>query len=98
MSESCNHDCGNCSQSCGSGDPKSFIEQPHEKSHIKKVVGVVSGKGGVGKSLVTALLASAAKKQGKNLQCLTLILRDLRFRKCLAFIKERKAVMKVFIP
>ena len=36
MSESCNHDCGNCSQSCGSGDPKSFIEQPHEKSHIKK--------------------------------------------------------------
>lgn len=66
MSESCNHDCGNCSQSCGSGDPKSFIEQPHEKSHIKKVVGVVSGKGGVGKSLVTALLASAAKKQGKK--------------------------------
>lgn len=66
MSESCNHDCGNCSQSCGSGDPKSFIEQPHEKSHIKKVVGVVSGKGGVGKSLVTALLASAAKKHGKK--------------------------------
>lgn len=66
MSESCNHDCGSCSQSCGSGDPKSFIEQPHEKSHIKKVIGVVSGKGGVGKSLVTALLASAAKKQGKK--------------------------------
>lgn len=64
MSESCNHDCGNCSQSCGSGDPKSFIEQPHEKSHIKKVVGVVSGKGGVGKSLVTSLLAIALQRKG----------------------------------
>ena len=48
MSETCNHDCSSCSQSCESRDPKSFLEKPHEKSTIRKVIGVVSGKGGVG--------------------------------------------------
>ena len=43
-----------------------FSEKPHPKSSIKKVIGVVSGKGGVGKSLVTSLLACAAQKKGLN--------------------------------
>lgn len=63
MSE-CNHDCGSCSQNCSERDPKSFLEKPHESSHIKHVIGVVSGKGGVGKSLVTALLAVSMQRQG----------------------------------
>ena len=54
MSETCNHDCSSCSQSCESRDPKSFLEKPHEKSTIRKVIGVVSGKGGVGKSMVSS--------------------------------------------
>lgn len=41
-----------------------MLKQPHKKSKIKKVIGVVSGKGGVGKSLTTSLLASYAQKQG----------------------------------
>ena len=49
--EECNHDCSNCSANCDSRDPKSFIEQPHPLSKVKKVVAVLSGKGGVGKSL-----------------------------------------------
>lgn len=57
MSENCNHDCSSCSENCSERDPKSLIEKPHEMSNIKKVIGVVSGKGGVGKSLVTSLLA-----------------------------------------
>lgn len=52
----CNHDCANCSSKCAT--PDSLIEKTHEGSKIKKVIAVVSGKGGVGKSLVTGLLAS----------------------------------------
>lgn len=63
MSE-CNHDCGSCSQACGERDPKSLIEKPHELSKIKHVIGVVSGKGGVGKSMVTALLAVIMQRAG----------------------------------
>ena len=47
MSETCNHDCSSCSQSCESRDPKSFLEKPHEKSTIRKVIGVVSGKSAI---------------------------------------------------
>ena len=53
----CTHDCSTCGEDCASrkqGIPK---EKPHELSDIKKVIGVVSGKGGVGKSLTTAMLA-----------------------------------------
>lgn len=65
MSEECTHDCGSCSSDCGERkDPKSFLQPPHEKSSIKKVIGVVSGKGGVGKSLVTSLLACGMAKKG----------------------------------
>lgn len=66
MSESCNHDCGSCGESCGQRDPKSFLEKPHEMSRVKKVIGVVSGKGGVGKSLVTGMLAVLMSRQGKR--------------------------------
>ncbi len=60
----CSHDCGSCSQSCSERDPKSFLEKPHELSQIKKVIGVVSGKGGVGKSLVTSMLAVSMQREG----------------------------------
>ena len=65
MSE-CSHDCGSCSESCSDRDPKSFLEKPHEASEIKKVIGIVSGKGGVGKSLVTSLLAVLHRRMGKE--------------------------------
>jgi Mrp family chromosome partitioning ATPase len=64
MSEQCNHDCSSCSSDCEQRDPKSFIEELNPYSSVKKVIGVVSGKGGVGKSLVTSLLAEAVNKAG----------------------------------
>ena len=64
MSEECTHDCSNCSANCSSRSPESFLEKPHEGSNIKKVIGVVSGKGGVGKSLVTSLLAVQQNRKG----------------------------------
>lgn len=64
MSEECTHDCSNCSSNCESRDPKSFLESPHPDSRIGKVIGIVSGKGGVGKSMVTELLAVEFAKRG----------------------------------
>lgn len=59
MSETCNHDCNSCKENCSSRtvDKTSFLEPLNPASSVKKVIGVVSGKGGVGKSLVTSLLA-----------------------------------------
>lgn len=65
MSEECTHNCETCSASCGDRTaPQSLLEKPHELSHIKKVIGVVSGKGGVGKSLVTSMLATVMNRRG----------------------------------
>ena len=61
MSENCNHDCGSCGQKCENRD---FHEHLREGSKVKKVIGIVSGKGGVGKSLVTSLLACKMNKAG----------------------------------
>ncbi len=64
MSE-CTHDCSSCSASCSSrNEPNSLIEKCNEMSNIKKVIAVVSGKGGVGKSLVTSMLAVLSKRKG----------------------------------
>ncbi len=66
MSESCNHDCGSCGENCSSRteEQTSFLEKLHPASSVKKVIGVVSGKGGVGKSLVTSLLAVKMNAKG----------------------------------
>ncbi len=64
MSENCTHNCSSCSSNCSSRKKESMLKELHKKSSIKKVIGVVSGKGGVGKSLTTSLLASFAQKQG----------------------------------
>ena len=64
MSE-CTHDCSTCGQSCGERtEPQSFLKELNPYSSVKKVIAVVSGKGGVGKSLVTSLLASGMQKRG----------------------------------
>ena len=65
MSESCGHNCSSCGEECSSRTkPKSFIENTNEFSNIKKVIAVVSGKGGVGKSLVTSMLAAESARRG----------------------------------
>lgn len=68
MPENCTPaDCSSCGENCASRQaPKSLLEPANASSDIKKVIGVVSGKGGVGKSLVTGLMAVAAAKNGKK--------------------------------
>ena len=64
MSENCTHDCSSCGENCPSRQqPQSFLEKTNDLSHVKKVIGVVSGKGGVGKSLVTSMLATLLRRR-----------------------------------
>ena len=65
MSEACTHDCSTCGEDCPSRQgPQSFLEPQNAQSEIRRVVAVVSGKGGVGKSLVTSMLAVMAQRRG----------------------------------
>ncbi|MBE7033697.1 MAG: Mrp/NBP35 family ATP-binding protein [Ruminococcaceae bacterium] len=67
MSENCNHNCSECGKDCSSRkDPQSLIETPHELTKVKKIIGIVSGKGGVGKSMVTSLLAVSMQRRGNS--------------------------------
>lgn len=63
MSE-CSHDCSSCSSNCSERKPESLLKPMNAHSNIKKVIGIVSGKGGVGKSLVSCMLASKCNKAG----------------------------------
>ncbi|MGN0441944.1 MAG: P-loop NTPase [Acutalibacteraceae bacterium] len=61
----CSHDCGSCGEDCPSKKgPKDFIEKLNDASSVKRVIGVVSGKGGVGKSMVTSILAVLFNRRG----------------------------------
>lgn len=65
MSEECTHDCSSCSAECSSrNSAQSLIEPMNSQSCIRRVIGVVSGKGGVGKSLTTSLLACEMNARG----------------------------------
>ncbi len=64
MSESCTHDCESCSSNCSSREAESMLVHLGEGSSVKKVYAVVSGKGGVGKSLVTSLMAVNMQRKG----------------------------------
>ncbi len=67
MSENCTHDCSTCSEKCSKADMQ--VKQ-NEFSSIKKVIGIVSGKGGVGKSLVSSLLGVSAVRKAKDVAIL----------------------------
>ncbi len=64
MAENCSHDCASCGEDCPSREGASLKKQPHAMSDIKRVIAVVSGKGGVGKSMTCALLAAASQAKG----------------------------------
>ncbi len=71
MAEGCSHNCSSCGEECGSRqEPQSLKVEGNAFSNIKKVIAVVSGKGGVGKSLVTSLMAVLARRKGKNVAIL----------------------------
>ena len=64
--ENCSQDCDSCGETCASGKnaPADFLEKPNSLSKIGRVIGVISGKGGVGKSFITSLLAVLLNRRG----------------------------------
>ncbi len=89
MSENCTHDCSTCGEECASrGAPQSFLEKTNDLSHVKRVVGVVSGKGGVGKSLVTSLLATELRRREKKVAVLDADITGPSIPKCFG-LKQR---------
>ncbi|XCH80341.1 MAG: iron-sulfur cluster carrier protein MrpORP [Candidatus Dehalobacter alkaniphilus] len=67
MSENCDQSCNTCSDECADRKEKTdFSEKLHELSSVKKVIGIMSGKGGVGKSLVTSMLAVTMNRRGHH--------------------------------
>ncbi len=64
MAENCTHNCSSCGESCSSRTAESLLAPVNEHSKVGRVIAVVSGKGGVGKSLVTSLLACEMSRQG----------------------------------
>lgn len=66
MSEGCSGNCSSCAENCESREKQSLQIPLNEMSSVKKVIAVVSGKGGVGKSLVTSMLAVTAQTMGKQ--------------------------------
>ena len=70
MAEGCTHNCSTCSSNCSSRNAESLRVPLNELSSVKHVIGVVSGKGGVGKSLVTSMLAVLMQREGKKVAIL----------------------------
>ena len=64
MAEECTHDCSSCGADCPSRNKESLLEAPNPESKIRRVIGVVSGKGGVGKSIVTSMLSVLMNRKG----------------------------------
>ena len=62
----CTHNCGSCGESCSERQVESLLEPCNENSNVKKVIAVVSGKGGVGKSMVTSMLAVNSQRRGNK--------------------------------
>lgn len=89
MSEACNHHCADCEQNC---DQRDMHAQLNAYSTIRKVVAVSSGKGGVGKSSVTAMLAVMMARRGYKVGVLDADITGRLFRKPLASPKKQRAV------
>ncbi len=95
----CNHNCSSCSANCSDRNaPKSLKEQLNEKSAVKRVIAVVSGKGGVGKSLVTSKLAVEMRKKGYKTAILDADITGPSIPKAFGIHQRALSDGKLFIP
>lgn len=97
MSE-CNHDCSNCGENCSERQQESFRKELNPGSSVKKVIAVVSGKGGVGKSLVTSLMASEMQRRGHNCAILDADITGPSIPKSFGIREHAKATDEYIIP
>lgn len=98
--ESCTHNCSSCASACSSRDasqpaPK---EKMHKLSTVNKVIAVVSGKGGVGKSLVTSMMAVETHRRGKQVAIMDADITGPSIPKCFGVEDGAKAVGMGLLP
>ena len=97
--ENCTHDCSSCGVDCPSRqEPESLIEKLNDFSAVKKVIGVVSGKGGVGKSLVTSLLATTLRRREDSVAILDADITGPSIPKCFGLKGKAMADEKGIYP
>lgn len=93
----CNHDCSSCSSNCS--ERKVDLKAPmNAESNVKKVYAVVSGKGGVGKSLVTSLLAVSESRKGKKVAILDADITGPSIPKAFGIVDTAVADDKFLLP
>lgn len=93
----CTHDCSSCSSDCKSKE-QNLHEELNKYSSVKKVIGVVSGKGGVGKSLVTSMLAVTFNRLGKSTAILDADITGPSIPKAFGVHERCRATMREFSP
>ena len=99
MSENCSHNCAECGSECSERTaPQSMIEPLSKNSSVKKVIGVVSGKRDVRKSLITSMLAVLPQRKGYQAAILDADITGSSSPKCLGFMTELLEVKKGFLP
>lgn len=100
MSENCDQQCSSCSENCADRreEQTDFSEKPHDLSSIKKVIGVLSGKGGVGKSVVTSMLAVTMNRRGYSTAILDADLTGPSIPKAFGIKKKAMANSEGILP
>lgn len=94
----CNHDCANCAEECESRDAESFLIKPSEGTKIGRTIGIVSGKGGVGKSLVSSLLAVHAANKGRKVAIMDADVTGPSIPKCFGLTGALEGDGKLIFP
>ena len=98
MSE-CTHDCSTCGENCGERtEPQSFLKEHNPAARVGKVFGVVSGKGGVGKSMVTSQLAVLMSRKGYQVGVLDADVTGPSIPKCFGVRQRAMADERGMIP
>ena len=99
MSESCTHECSSCQSECKDRKQMAgMLEETNPMSEIDKVIGIVSGKGGVGKSLMTSLMASEMQKRGKQTAILDADITGPSIPKTFGIHEKAKGVEEGLLP
>lgn len=98
MDAACNQHCSSCKSDCAERKTDSLLEVPHEQSNIKKVIGVISGKGGVGKTLVTAMIAVSMQRAGHTVAILDADVTGPSIPRAFGIKKKHMEVKKGFFP